>query len=77
MPALCYHIWVYSRSGTMCYRWRKCYPKQQTADAAVRRWKKYQPAGGVRPAVALGYAVLPCKGVAGNCHCRCVVKDAT
>ena len=69
----CYHIWVYASSGSICYRWKTCYPKKQTADAAVRRWKKGPRSrrNAHRPRTAIGYMVLPCKGQEGHCGCPC------
>lgn len=77
----CYHVWVFATGGTVAYRWRVCYQKKQTADAAVRRWKEFQGRDGRRPnGNACGYMVLKCRGAEGECHCHCrrqlrVVED--
>ena len=68
----CMHVWVLAQGGgRVFYRWRRCYEKKQTADAAVRRWKKYSPDGGHRPAPGTEvYMVRKCDG-ATVCDCAC------
>ena len=68
----CYHIWHLAFSGNAMFRWRACYPKKQTADAAVRRWRKHPPNDrGRRPGPSLGvYMVRRCDGP-DTCPCPC------
>ena len=67
----CYHIWHLAATGNAMFRWQRCYPKKQTADAAVRRWRNHAPAGGHRPAPSLGvYMVRRCDGP-DACPCPC------
>ena len=69
----CMHVWHLAQGGgTVFYRWRRCYEKKQTADAAVRRWKKYSPAeGSKRPAKGTNvFMVRKCDGP-DVCGCAC------
>ena len=71
----CYHIWTTANGGNAMFRWRQCYAKKSTADAAVRRWRQHAPAGGRRPAPSLHiYRVLKCDGP-DACPCPCA-QDA-
>ena len=68
----CYHIWHLSQTANAFFRWKRCYAKKQTADAAVRRWKSQSPdLGGHRPAPGTGvYMVRQCDGDPCPCLCR-------
>ena len=81
MDIACYHIWHLAAGGNALFRWGQCYPQKHTADAAVRRWRKFNDSGvGRRPAPVNPqpqldiYRVLKCDG-AGACPCPCA-KDA-
>ena len=71
----CVHIWHLAFSGNAYFRWRKCFAKRSTADAAVRRWKLHPPNDrGHRPAPSLGvFMVRDCdnKTRPGTCPCPC------
>ena len=70
----CRHVWTLAEGGNAMFRWRKCYAKKQTADAAIKRWTDYAPNGGHRPAPSTGvYMVRQCdnKKHPGTCPCAC------
>ena len=77
----CFHIWDLANGGKAFFRWKTCYPKKSTADAAVRRWKAHPPQWAAeeyrygaplhRPAPSLGvYMVRRCDGPPA-CLCQC------
>ena len=40
----CYHIWKSAATGNALFRVQRCYDSKQKVDAAIRRWRKHQPA---------------------------------